>query len=330
MPTPASTLRSLFTLTFIILSCGAVSERRAGHELPEGTYIATGEAALQTLADYLHLNPEVRVSRLLLSDAPANDSAGIFNAASTPENTTAASRNACDTISTLAHRIIHHTPNALTALAYLASACDDTSLPGSVGEREFPNLTELTLAAADVWRYQDALFGMKSLTHLHCASGNYDHAPPSLAVILQELPNLTHLRISGPQEDEDVPQLDRAPPSTGIELVDGVAGWIQQMVFNPSLVPHNFTLVIQPGPDPGSGDIECGFTSARYDSFVRRVADRADVQVNRLADAESEEDGSLNLGWSFSLDHAVAEFVDRSRGGEGEWAASFGAGNGTT
>ncbi|KAJ7117456.1 hypothetical protein C8R44DRAFT_738357 [Mycena epipterygia] len=308
--------------SFAVLCClatgvNSVAGQNHQDQLPEGTYIVAGEAELSTLAELLDSNPEAHVSRLLLSDSvvqpPRINSESPF--ASGTSNIT----EACQKFGTLAHRILEHASPSLSALSYLAYTCD-SALP-SILEHELPNLTELTLGTADVWRYQDALFRKKSLTHLHLASvlAYYDRRPPSLAVILQQLQNLTHLRVSGPQGDEDLPALDRAPLSIGIGLVDGLAGWIQQTVFNPSLIPANFTLVIQPGPDPGRYDNECGFTSVQYDLFVERIAARRDVLFRAIQSSGEDMDAYSDLGLVFPLDRAVVEFTEKGRGGEGEW-----------
>ncbi|KAJ6614178.1 hypothetical protein B0H10DRAFT_2046298 [Mycena sp. CBHHK59/15] len=177
--------------------------------------------------------------------------------------------------------------------------------------RQLPNLTELTVRAADIWRYTDVLLEQRSLTHLHCAADQFSYKwkPPSLGSVLQQLPNLTHFRVSGPQGRGEVPALDRSPPSIGIGLVEGLAAWVRQTVFDPSTAR----------PHPGY-DAECGFTSVQYNRFVEWLAARSDVHLRQISDAARDYGtGYADQDAVFPVDRAVAEFVDRSRGGEGEW-----------
>ncbi|KAJ7148398.1 hypothetical protein C8R43DRAFT_1194502 [Mycena crocata] len=301
----------------LVLSLAFLTSQVAGepckHGLPEGTFVAAGAAGLRNLTEHLTSDPDAKVLRLLLSDsvAPVNASQVDFNATET----------SCETIGALATQILDRVEGTLTAFSYLSYTCP--SVPNFVLERDFSNLTELTLGVNDVWRNQDALFRHKSLTHLHCAGayGYHNRNPPNVGFVLRQLRNLTHFRVSGPQHDGEVPALDKSPPSIGIGLVDGVAGWIQQTVFNPSLIPTNFTMIIQPGPDPGRFDPECGTTSVAYDSWVDRLADRGDVRLRRIPSREPDEDEEANsdLNRIYPLHRAVDEFTDRSCGGDGEW-----------
>jgi hypothetical protein len=96
------------------------------------------------------------------------------------------------------------------------------------------------------------------------------------------------------------------------------------------MVPANFTLLLQAGPNPGRNDNECGFNSGQYDSFVRLLEGRARaaaaagaqwVRVQRYvpsADDDDDDDGpGSNLRLVFPLERAVAEFL--ANGEEGGW-----------
>ncbi|KAJ7918597.1 hypothetical protein B0H13DRAFT_1992127 [Mycena leptocephala] len=286
-------------------------------DAPEGTYIVVGEPRMREFAEYLASNPETRVSRLLLSDSAIPPS--------TPKDKDKPDAEACQTIRTLASDILHHTQvNAsLSSLSYLAYTCPSTR-SFLDQDLEFPNLTHLTLGSADVWQHQDALLRLTSLNYLHCAEAGsgfefHDHAAPSIAAVLQVLPHLTHLRVSGVQREEDVPALPGGPLSTGIGLIDELG-----------VVPANFTLLLQPGPDPGRNDNECGFNSGQYGSFVRLLEGRARaavaagaqwVRVQRyIPSAEDDDDDDArgsNLRLVFPLERAVAEFL--ANGEEGGW-----------
>jgi hypothetical protein len=108
--------------------------------------------------------------------------------------------------------------------------------------------THLTLGSADVWQHQDALLRLTSFNYLHCAEAgsgfkSHDHAAPSIAAILQALPHLTHLCVSGVQREEDVPALPGGPLSTGIGLIDGLGGWLRQAVFGSSVSSSSFFII---------------------------------------------------------------------------------------
>ncbi|KAJ7905974.1 hypothetical protein B0H13DRAFT_2022253 [Mycena leptocephala] len=291
-------------------------------DAPEGTYIVVGEPRMREFAEYLASNPETRVSRLLLSDSAMPPS--------TPKDKDKPDAEACQTIRTLAFDILHHTQvNAsLSSLSYLAYTCPST---GSFLDQDlgFPNLTHLTLGSADVWQHQDALFRLTSLNYLHCAEAGsgfefHDHAAPSIAAVLQALPHLTHLRVSGVQREEDVPALPGGLLSTGIGLVDGLGGWLRQAVFG-AMVPANFTLLLQAGPNPGRND-----NDVQYHSFVWLLEERARaaaaagaqwVRVQHYVPSADDDDGDdvrgSNLRWVFPLERAVAEFL--ANGEEGVW-----------
>jgi hypothetical protein len=97
------------------------------------------------------------------------------------------------------------------------------------------------------------------------------------------------------------------------------------------MVPSNFTLLLQPGPDPGRNDNECGFSSVQYQSFVRLLEERARaraagdsqwVRVQRyIPSADDDDDDDDGRGSSlrlvFPLERAVAEFL--ANGEEGGW-----------
>ncbi|KAJ7918602.1 hypothetical protein B0H13DRAFT_1992146, partial [Mycena leptocephala] len=246
----------------------------------EGTYIVVGEPRMREFAEYLASNPETRVFRLLLSDSAVPPLH--------PKTKTNPTRKL----------------NAsLSSLSYLAYTCPSTFLDQDLG---FPNLTHLTLGSADVWQHQDALFRLRSLNYLHCAEAgsgfkSHNHAAPSLAAVLQALPHLTHLRVSGVQREEDVPALPGGPLSTGIGLIDGLGVWLRQAVFGSS----------------------CRFSSVQYQSFVRlleeraRAAAAADAQWVRRDDDDDDDGRGSNLRLVFPLERAVAEFLANGEEGGG-------------
>ncbi|KAJ7024818.1 hypothetical protein C8F04DRAFT_1400897 [Mycena alexandri] len=211
--------------------------------------------------EYLDANPTTRVSRLLLSDsAQGNESA-----------VNADVLKACPTIEMLTNRILHRTHGTLSGFSYLLYTCDADSFL----EYEFPKLRESTLGIDDIWRYKDTLFHKESLTRLHVAraSDHHDHTPPSMLVILNALQNLTHLRISGPRREGDVPALsvadtfhwDQIPRWDGglvssndlqprvsiliVMLALYISSAIHSCLSLCGMIPPDFTLMIQPGPD---------------------------------------------------------------------------------
>ncbi|KAJ6620677.1 hypothetical protein B0H10DRAFT_2021395 [Mycena sp. CBHHK59/15] len=328
----ASVLITAKSLCICVLYCRATnaitsfgdSTAPPGPRLPDRTFITIGQVALRDLADFLDITPNAHVSRLLLSDVDLNvlppTNSEVDQHAVLPQIATR--ERSCETIAELTGHILNHTHSSLSALSYLTYECDPADTLTSTLQRQLPNLTELTVRAADIWRYTDVLLEQRSLTHLHCAADQFSYKwqPPSLGSVLQQLPNLTHFRVSGPQGRGEVPALDRSPPSIGIGLVEGLAAWVRQTVFDPSLVPINFTLIVRPGPHPGY-DAECGFTSVQYNRFVEWLAARSDVHLRQISDAARDYGtGYADQDAVFPVDRAVAEFVDRSRGGEGEWA----------
>ncbi|KAJ7742802.1 hypothetical protein B0H16DRAFT_1727971 [Mycena metata] len=264
--------------------------------LPEDTFLVAGQDGLCALAEYLDANPTTGVSRLFLSDsAPGNESAVNADAFA-----------ACPIIKLLTNRILHYTHGMLLGFSYLLYTCDADSFR----EYEFPELRELTLGVDEVWRYQDIIFQKESLTHLHVASGHHDHTPPSMAVILGALQNLTHLRISGPRKEGDVPAMDWQTPSPAF-------GLFHQASFNSVVIPPDFILMIQPGPNPDLND----FSSGAYTSFVQHLARHPNVRLRSAP--RVKDDGFLgsDLRLVLPLTYAIAQFMNRSRGGLGDWGS---------
>jgi hypothetical protein len=83
------------------------------------------------------------------------------------------------------------------------------------------------------------------------------------------------------------------------------------------LIPDNLTVIAEPALssrlDEGR-DFECANLGIQYEDFILKSLRDDGVHVK----LPIEDDYDTERG-RFSLRRAIAEFVDRARGGEGEW-----------
>ncbi|KAJ6541857.1 hypothetical protein B0H19DRAFT_1174986 [Mycena capillaripes] len=312
-------------------------------ELPEGTYIAASLTAVLQLADYLDAHPTVNVANLLISDSTIEDLAtdfgyedtGAYSLFNSPiryngqvlEEQEAINRNISQNfrqtildLDAVSARIMTRVAHSLESLAYLnyIRIWDDSwytnvtdNRTRNVLDRDFPRLTHLTLRDP-WWRFQD-LPGQRtffrplpSLTHLHVVSGNY----PSLSVVRQSAPNVTHIRFSGNLPAEYSPKRMF------------LAQWTRPLIDGFFRSANSPILIAQANLNPMlNREMECGNPGIQHKCELSRLARNSDLHLKLAPEEDFDQYGvSYSASRLFPLSRAIAEFEDRSSGGEGEWA----------
>ncbi|KAJ7800156.1 hypothetical protein B0H14DRAFT_2616452 [Mycena olivaceomarginata] len=294
-------------------------------DLPAGTYIVTGIAGVTQLAEYLDTYPDTRITRLLISDSTILDvdakHGHLFTDGSkdeidwdkaTHQKVWAVVRVFEEPL----NRVFAKVAPTLEALSYLAysagphGAYDEWADPRlePLLQHNYPSLTQFNFPSRhprrDLSRPRrgllPAVFSFPSLTHLRTA-GMFKSSTltSTLGYVIDKFPRLTHLLVT------DVGAMCELPS----ELYPNLR----------RLIPGNLTVIAEPVLSSmlnEGGEFECGNHSIQYDDYdfiFKSLRDDGVYVKLPIADYDSE------LG-RFSLRHAIAEFLDRARGGEGEWA----------
>ncbi|KAJ7251645.1 hypothetical protein C8J57DRAFT_1665936 [Mycena rebaudengoi] len=318
-------------------------------DLPAGMYIATGIAGVTQLAEYLDTYPDTRITRLLMSDFTFQDvdakhghlfTDGSKDEIDWDEATHHKVWAAVHDFEEPLNRILAKAAPTLEALSYLAYIYYSAELHGVIYpewtdprleplvQHNYPSLTQFNFPShhldgayrvlteayyppckrydfpthhLDPCYVPDKASRFPSLTHLRTARIFKSSALAStLAYVIDEFPRLTHLLVT------DVGAM--------CELLSELYPTLRR------LIPGNLTVIAEPALssmlDEGR-DFECGNhgIQCEYDDFILKSLRDDGVHVK----LPIEDDYDTEQG-RFSLRRAIAEFVDRARGGEGEWS----------
>ncbi|KAJ7808748.1 hypothetical protein B0H14DRAFT_2868972 [Mycena olivaceomarginata] len=277
-------------------------------DLPAGTYIATGIAGVTQLAEYLDTYPDTRITRLLISDSSIQDvdakhdhlfTDGSKDEIDWDEATHQKVWAAVHDFEEPLNRVLSKAAPTLEALSYLAYIYYNAGLHGAIYpewtdprleplvQHNYPSLTQFDFPSHHLdGAYRvltEAYYPPCEMADLRPTTSTTPFTLAStLAYVIDEFPRLTHLLVT------DVGAMCELPS----ELYPTLR----------RLIPDNLTVIAEPALssrlDEGR-DFECANLSIQYEDFI----------VKSLRDD----------GVHISLRRAIAEFVDRARGGEGEW-----------
>ncbi|KAJ7714760.1 hypothetical protein DFH07DRAFT_1068554 [Mycena maculata] len=315
-------------------------------DLPTETYIATGIAGVTQLAEYLDTYPDTRITRLLVSDSTVQDVDGkhahLFTDATSEEESDwdEATHHrvwaAVHDFEQPLNRILAKAAPTLEALSYLAYISYSADLHGPIYpewtdprlkplvQHNYPSLTHLNFPRPG--RHLDGTYRVFTEAYSPpCERSRVpnDHLndPCYLLHEASRFPALTHLRTGGIFPSSTFAPtvayvVDAFPRLTHVHITD--VGPICELPAELHsmlewLTPRNLTVIAEPA------------LSARRDEGRYFKCEHDDSELTLLRGDGvhvklpiEDEDDTVQGG--VSLRRAITEFVDRARGGEGEWA----------
>ncbi|KAJ7349886.1 hypothetical protein DFH08DRAFT_863286 [Mycena albidolilacea] len=316
-------------------------------DLPAGTYIATGIAGVTQLAEYLDTYPDTRITRLLISDSSIQDVDAKHDHLFTDESKDEIDWDeathqkvwaAVHDFEEPLNRVLAKAAPTLEALSYLAYIYYSAGLHGvtypewtdprlkPLVQHNYPSLTQFDFP---IHHLDGAYRVLTEAYYPPCEKADLTthhlDNPCYVAHKASRFPSLTHLRTAGIFQSSTLAStlayvIDKFPRLTHLLVTDVGAMCELPSELYPTLrrlIPDNLTVIAEPALssrlDEGR-DFECGTLSIQYEDFILKSLRDDGVHVK----LPIEDDYDTERG-RFSLRRAITEFVDRARGGEGEW-----------